>query len=148
MVSSKGFLDIQTTIGWGVNLKRVWDMIRTYSLEKILWEPWRNYLKLFGILLHSQGFTQAILRFLFRLVFFTFEIITVAITIAPVPHSSYCQLKQRSKCLNKRVCMVICLSHWIILYKLYCVRARWNLKPNESHTNRIINFVYETSLIA
>ena len=33
-------------------------------------EPWWNYLKLFEIILHSQGFTQTVLRFLFRPVFF------------------------------------------------------------------------------
>ena len=42
----------------------------------------RNYLKLFGIILHSQGFTQTVIRFLFCAVFFLVEIITVAITVA------------------------------------------------------------------
>ena len=35
-------------------------------------EPWWNYLKLCEIILHSQGFTQTVLRFLFRPVFFPF----------------------------------------------------------------------------
>ena len=38
-------------------------------------EPWRNYLKLFSVILHSQGFTETVLRFLFRPLFFLFEII-------------------------------------------------------------------------
>ena len=45
-------------------------------------KPWRNYLKLFSIILHSQGFTQTVLRFLFRPVFFLSEIIAMAIAAA------------------------------------------------------------------
>ena len=50
--------------------------------EKMLREPWRNYLKLFEIFLHSQSFTQTFLRFLFRSVFFLFGIIAMAVTVA------------------------------------------------------------------
>ena len=42
----------------------------------------RNYLKLFSIILHSQGFTQTVLRFLFGLVLFLFEDIEMAIAAA------------------------------------------------------------------
>ena len=42
-------------------------------------EPLRNCLKLFSIILHSQGFTQTVLRFLFRPVFFLFEVIKMTI---------------------------------------------------------------------
>ena len=45
-------------------------------------KPWLNYLKLFSIILHSQGFTQTVLRFLFRPVFFLFEIIAMTIAAA------------------------------------------------------------------
>ena len=45
-------------------------------------EPWRNNLKLFSIILHSQGFTQTVPCFLFRPVFFLFEIIAVTIAAA------------------------------------------------------------------
>ena len=48
-------------------------------------EPWSNYLKLFSIILLSHGFTQTVLRFLFRPVFFIFEIISM--TIAAVASS-------------------------------------------------------------
>ena len=48
-------------------------------------EPWRNYLKLFSIILHSQGFTQTFLRYPFRPVFFLFEI--DAMTIATAANS-------------------------------------------------------------
>ena len=40
-------------------------------------EPWWNYLKLLSIILHSQSFTQTVLRFLFRPLFFLFEIIAM-----------------------------------------------------------------------
>ena len=39
-------------------------------------EPWRNYFKFFSINLHSQSFTQTVLRF-FHPVFFLFEIIAI-----------------------------------------------------------------------
>ena len=45
-------------------------------------EPWRNYLKLFSIILHSQGFTQTVICFLFRSVFFLFEVIEMEIAAA------------------------------------------------------------------
>ena len=72
---------------WGVK------DIKIPVLEKILREPWRNYLKLISIILDSQGFTQTVLRFLFRPVLFVFEI--VAMTIAAAESSSliYFQLK-------------------------------------------------------
>ena len=37
--------------------------------------------------------------------------------------------------------MVICLSHWILSYKLYYVRGPLILKRNKSHINRIIQIV-------
>ena len=39
-------------------------------------------MKLFGIILPSQLFTQAVLRFLFHLMFFLFEITEMAIAVA------------------------------------------------------------------
>ena len=41
-----------------------------------------NYLKLFGIILHSQNFTQTVFRFTFRSVFFHFGVITMAVAVA------------------------------------------------------------------
>ena len=45
-------------------------------------ESGRNNLKLFSIILQSQGFTQTVLRFRFRPVFFLLEIITMTIAAA------------------------------------------------------------------
>ena len=44
--------------------------------------PWRNYLKLVSIILRSQGFTETVIHFLFRPVFFLFEIIAMTIAAA------------------------------------------------------------------
>ena len=44
-------------------------------------KSWRNYLEL-SIILHSKRFTQTVLRFLFRPVFFLFEVIEMTIAAA------------------------------------------------------------------
>ena len=70
--------------GWNTNACRMWrpEHWKIAMLEKMLLEPCRNYLKLFGIILHSQLFTQTVLRFLFHLMFFLFEITEMAIAVA------------------------------------------------------------------
>ena len=45
-------------------------------------EPWRNYLKLFSIILHRQSFTQTVLHFLFHSVIYLFEIIAMTVSAA------------------------------------------------------------------
>ena len=45
-------------------------------------KTWRNYLKIFSIILHSQGFTQTVIRFPFRTVFSLFRIIAMTIAAA------------------------------------------------------------------
>ena len=54
---------------------------RRYKVS-IARKSWRNYLKIFSIILHSQGFTQKVICFLFRTVFSLFGIIAMTIAAA------------------------------------------------------------------
>ena len=102
--------------GWIMHAYGMWkpEHITIAMLEKMLWEPWQNYLKSFEIILHSQSFIQTVLCFLFRSIFGI-----IATVVAVAASSSLIVLSwNRWKSLKKQVCMIICLSHRIVSFKL------------------------------
>ena len=84
------FYTVPLENGWSTNacgmLKP--EHITIAMLEKMLWEPCRNYLKLFGIILNSQSFTQTVLCVLFRSVFSFLELFLFGIAVVVAASSS------------------------------------------------------------